>query len=108
MSAGRSASALTSDKKRRKTFAQWKAGIIEVGKFQNVVVKLGGLGMPIGMFDFYTRAKPPSSEELAVAYKPYIAKTCIAAFGVDRGMFESNFPPDGASSSYPIFVERTR
>ena len=87
--------------KKAETFAQWKAGIIEVGKFQNVVVKLGGLGMPIGMFDFYTRAKPPSSEELAIAYKPYI-ETCIAAFGVDRGMFESNFPPDGASSSYPI------
>ena len=57
--------------------------------------------MPIGMFDFYTREKPPSSEDLATAYKPYI-ETCIAAFGVDRGMFESNFPPDGASSTYPI------
>jgi L-fuconolactonase len=87
--------------KKAETFAQWKAGIIEVAKSQNVVVKLGGLGMPIGMFDFYTRPKPPSSEELASAYKPYI-ETCIAAFGVDRAMFESNFPPDGASSSYPI------
>ena len=87
--------------KRAETFAQWKAGIIEVAKSENVVVKLGGLGMPIGVFDFYTRAKPPSSEELATAYKPYI-ETCTAAFGVDRGMFESNFPPDGASSSYPI------
>jgi predicted TIM-barrel fold metal-dependent hydrolase len=87
--------------KKAETFAQWKAGIIEVAKSPNVVVKLGGLGMPIGMFDFYTREKPPSSEGLATAYKPYI-ETCIAAFGVDRGMFESNFPPDGASSSYPI------
>lgn len=88
--------------KKAETFAQWKAGIIAVAKASpNVVVKLGGLGMPIGMFDFYTRAKPPSSEELATAYKPYI-ETCIAAFGVDRGMFESNFPPDGASSSYAI------
>ncbi len=88
--------------KKAETFAQWKAGIIEVAKASpNVVVKLGGLGMPIGMFDFYTRPKPPSSEELATAYKPYI-ETCIAAFGVDRGMFESNFPPDGASSSYQI------
>jgi L-fuconolactonase len=87
--------------RKAETFAQWKAGIAEVAKSQNVVVKLGGLGMPIGMFDFYTREKPPSSEELATAYKPYI-ETCIAAFGVDRGMFESNFPPDGASSSYPI------
>lgn len=87
--------------KKAETFAQWKAGIIEVAKSENVVVKLGGLGMPIGMFDFYTRETPPSSEEMATAYKPYI-ETCIAAFGVERGMFESNFPPDGASSSYPI------
>jgi predicted TIM-barrel fold metal-dependent hydrolase len=42
------------------------------------------------MFDFYTRPKPPLSEELASAYKPYI-ETCIAAFGVNRAMFESNF-----------------
>jgi L-fuconolactonase len=87
--------------RKAETFAQWKAGIVEVAKSPNVVVKLGGLGMPIGMFDFYTREKPPSSVDLATAYKPYI-ETCIAAFGVDRGMFESNFPPDGASSSYPI------
>jgi L-fuconolactonase len=87
--------------KKAETFAQWKAGIIEVAKSPNVVVKLGGLGMPMGMFDFYTREKPASSTDLATAYKPYI-ETCIAAFGVDRSMFESNFPPDGASSGYPI------
>ena len=76
----------------------WKAGIAELGKCQNVVVKLG---MTFGMFDFHTRETPPSSEELARAYQPYI-ETCIAAFGPDRGMFESNFPPDGVSSSYPV------
>jgi predicted TIM-barrel fold metal-dependent hydrolase len=87
--------------KKAETFAQWKGGITEVAKSPNVVVKLGGLGMTFGMFDFYAREKPPSSTELETAYRPYI-ETCIAAFGVDRGMFESNFPPDGASSSYPI------
>jgi predicted TIM-barrel fold metal-dependent hydrolase len=87
--------------KKAETFAHWKAGIAELGKCQNVVVKLGGLGMTFGMFDFHTRETPPSSGDLAIAYKPYI-DTCITAFGVDRGMFESNFPPDGASSSYPI------
>jgi L-fuconolactonase len=85
--------------KKAETFAQWKAGILEVAKSPNVVVKLGGLGIPIEMFDFYARPNPPSSEELATAYKPYI-ETC--AFGVNRAMFESNFPPDGASSSYQI------
>jgi predicted TIM-barrel fold metal-dependent hydrolase len=87
--------------KKEETFAQWKAGIAELGKCQNVVVKLGGLGMLMGMFDFYGRETPPSSADLASAYKPYI-DTCITAFGVDRAMFQSNFPPDGASSSYPI------
>ncbi len=86
---------------KEETFAVWKVGIVELGKCQNVVVKLGGLGMLFGMFDFHTRAAPPSSEELARAYKPYI-ETCIAAFGPDRGMFESNFPPDGVSSSYAV------
>ena len=87
--------------KKEETFAAWKAGVAELGKCQNVVVKLGGLGMLFGMFDFHTRETPPSSEELARAYKPYI-ETCIAAFGPDRGMFESNFPPDGVSSSYAV------
>ena len=87
--------------KKAETFAQWKAGITEVGKSQNVVVKLGGLGMRFGMFDFYAREKPPSSTDLETAYRPYI-ETCIATFGTDRSMFESNFPPDEASSSYPI------
>jgi predicted TIM-barrel fold metal-dependent hydrolase len=87
--------------KKAETFAQWKDGITEVAKSPNVVVKLGGLGMRFGMFEFYAREKPPSSADLETAYRPYI-ETCIAAFGVDRSMFESNFPPDGASSSYPI------
>jgi L-fuconolactonase len=77
--------------KKQETFAVWKAGIAELGKCQNVVVKLGGLGMTFGMFDFHTRETPPSSEQLARAYKPYI-ETCIAAFG----------PPDGVSSSYAV------
>jgi predicted TIM-barrel fold metal-dependent hydrolase len=87
--------------KKEETFALWKAGIAELGKCQNVVVKLGRLGMLFGMFDFHKRETPPSSEELARAYKPYL-ETCIAAFGPDRGMFESNFPPDGVSSGYGV------
>jgi predicted TIM-barrel fold metal-dependent hydrolase len=87
--------------KQAETFAQWKTGIAEVAKSQNVVVKLGGLGMLLGMFDFHAREKPPSSADLAAAYRPYI-ETCIAAFGVERSMFQSNFPPDGVSSSYPV------
>jgi len=30
-------------------------------------------------------------------------ETCIQAFGASRSMFESNFPVDKASYSYPVF-----
>jgi predicted TIM-barrel fold metal-dependent hydrolase len=53
-------------------------------------------------FDFHSRALPPSSAELAAAWRPYI-ETCIEAFGPDRAMFESNFPVDKGSGSYPAF-----
>jgi hypothetical protein len=36
--------------------------------------------------------------DLETASRPYI-ETCIAAFGTDRSMFESNFPP--ASTGWP-------
>ncbi|WP_431015420.1 amidohydrolase family protein [Bradyrhizobium pachyrhizi] len=87
--------------KKAETFAQWKQSILELAKYGNVVVKLGGLGMAHGMFDFYDRDRPPSSEEMALAYKPYI-ETCIQAFTPQRSMFESNFPPDESSGNYTV------
>jgi predicted TIM-barrel fold metal-dependent hydrolase len=52
-------------------------------------------------YDFHERPKPVSSEELAKAWKPYM-ETCIAAFGPNRCMFESNFPPDKGQCSYQV------
>ena len=43
--------------------------------------------------------------ELAGSWRPYI-ETCIAAFGPERAMFESNFPVDKGSCSYQRTVER--
>ena len=45
---------------------------------------------------------PPSSAELANAWRPYV-ETCIEAFGADRCMFESNFPVDKGSYAYAPF-----
>ena len=50
-------------------------------------------------FDFHERDVPPSSEDLAAAWRQYI-EPCIEAFGVNRCMFESNFPPDKQSCGY--------
>jgi predicted TIM-barrel fold metal-dependent hydrolase len=58
--------------------------------------------MRMGGFGFHERPEPPSSETLAATWRPYI-ETCINAFGPSRCMFESNFPVDKGSYSYPVF-----
>jgi len=87
--------------KTAETFAAWKKNMIELAKCQNVTVKLGGLGMRIGVFDLHKREKPPTSEQIAEAWKPWI-ETCIEAFGANRCMFESNFPVDKITSGYAV------
>ena len=88
--------------KRDEVFQNWKAGVEAVAKAGNAYVKLGGLGMPINGFGFQDREAPPTSEELADAWRPYI-DVCIEAFGPERCMFESNFPVDKVSGSYKTY-----
>jgi predicted TIM-barrel fold metal-dependent hydrolase len=87
--------------RREEIFVTWKASIEEIAKCPNVVVKLGGLAMRLLGFDFHERSVPPSSEQLTAAWRPYI-ETCVEAFGPQRCMFESNFPPDKGSCSYQV------
>ena len=87
--------------KREETFPAWKASIQEIAKCPNVSVKLGGLAMRLLGYDFHERPMPPSSETAAAAWRPYV-ETCIEAFGPDRAMFESNFPPDKGQCSYQV------
>ncbi|HWX06942.1 MAG TPA: amidohydrolase family protein [Bradyrhizobium sp.] len=87
--------------RRDEIFVGWKASIKDVAKCPNVVVKLGGLAMRLLGYDFHERAMPPSSEDAAAAWRPYI-ETCIEAFGPNRAMFESNFPPDKGQCSYQV------
>jgi predicted TIM-barrel fold metal-dependent hydrolase len=87
--------------RREEVFPLWRAAIREIATCENVVVKLGGLAMCLLGYDFHLRAMPPSSEELAAAWLPYI-ETCIEAFGARRAMFESNFPPDKGQCSYQV------
>ena len=79
----------------------WRSGIAAVAACPNVVVKLGGMGMPSNGFDWHTRDKPIGSEELAESMAPYM-NYCIEQFGPERCMFESNFPVDKVSFSYNI------
>jgi len=87
--------------KRVEVFPEWRREIEALAKRPNVMVKLGGLAMQVGGFDFHEAPEPPGSATLAEAWRPYI-ETCIAAFGPTRGMFESNFPVDKGMCSYAV------
>ena len=88
--------------KRQEMFTAWAGSIRALAACPNVCVKVGGLGMRMGGFGFHEKVEPPSSETLADAWRPYV-ETCIEAFGPSRCMFESNFPVDKGSYSYPVF-----
>lgn len=85
--------------RQEEVFASWSASIRDIAKRPNVQIKVGGIGMRLGGFDFLDRELPPTSAELAEAWGPYAA-ICIEAFGPQRVMFESNFPVDKACCSY--------
>ncbi|WP_089943559.1 amidohydrolase family protein [Candidatus Entotheonella palauensis] len=81
--------------------AIWRSGIAAVAECPNVVIKLGGMGMPRNGFGWHTRDTPIGSEELAEAMAPF-KQYCIEKFGPNRCMFESNFPVDKVSFSYNV------
>jgi predicted TIM-barrel fold metal-dependent hydrolase len=85
--------------KSAEIWPMWKKSLQDLAGCPNVNIKLGGLGMTSFGFDFHFRDAPPSSQELAATWKPYI-ETCIEVFGPGRCMFESNFPPDKQSCGY--------
>ena len=87
--------------RRDEVFPFWRDGMRALAQCPNVHMKLGGLAMVVNGFDFHERPMPPTSEELAAAWGPYM-RTCIEAFGADRCMFESNFPVDKGMCSYPV------
>ena len=86
---------------REEIFAQWKKDIAEIAACPNVVAKLGGLAMPDNGFGWHTAAAPPDSQTFADAQRRYYLHT-IDVFGPERCMFESNFPVDRLSISYPV------
>jgi L-fuconolactonase len=81
------------------TFSRWRAGLRELAACPNVFLKLGGQAMSIRGVAFHEAVLPPSSGELANAWRP-VMETCIETFGASRCMFESNFPVDKGMCSY--------
>ena len=82
-------------------FQAWRAAMKALAACPNTNVKLGGLAMVVNGYDFHENTLPPSSGELANAWRPWM-EACIEDFGADRCMFESNFPVDKGMCSYPV------
>ena len=87
--------------KKDLVFGKWKDDISALSECPNVYSKLGGLAMPINGWNLHKRDLPATSDELVNLHKAYYSHT-IKSFGVERCMFESNFPVDKQSISYHV------
>lgn len=87
--------------KLHERFDTWRSKIEALGECPNVMVKLGGLAMSFAGLPDHGPEAGLSSETLAALWRPYI-ETCIEAFGLNRAMFESNYPVDKWGASYPV------
>lgn len=84
---------------KHEVFQRWRRDLHAIAQRPNVFCKTGGLGMPFWGFGFETRSDPVGSVELAEAWRPCF-EAAIEAFGTDRCLMESNFPPDGRSGGF--------
>jgi len=87
--------------RRAEIFEQWKKDVKAIAACPNVIAKLGGLAMPDNGFGWMGRDQPPTSDEFVEAQAPYYLHM-IECFTPQRCMFESNFPVDRLSISYPV------
>lgn len=87
--------------KHDEIFPTWKQDIADLAKCPNVYAKLGGINMKLNGFNWHERERPPTSEVLMQTTRRYYDHT-IEHFGVERCMFESNFPVDVVTCSYNV------
>lgn len=67
-------------------FKRWRAGMREIARAENTVVKISGLGMC-------------DHRWTVASLRPWVL-ACIEAFGVERSFFGTNWPVDRLFSSY--------
>jgi len=79
--------------------ARWRDGMAAVSRCPNVFLKVGGIGMPKMAAEGLRDIHEPTSHQVARYWGERI-RWCIELFGVDRRMFESNFPVDKQTIPY--------
>jgi predicted TIM-barrel fold metal-dependent hydrolase len=85
--------------RREEILAGWRSAMAGLRPHQNVYIKLGGLGMITFGSPHYKQRPAATAAVLAAEWRPYI-EYCIEQFGVQRCMFESNFPVDADTCDY--------
>ena len=72
-------------------FEQWAGGLRTAAEAENVVCKISGLGMA-------------DNDWTVDSIRPYVLQ-CIETFGIERGLFATNWPVDGLFSTYDAIVD---
>jgi L-fuconolactonase len=88
--AGVAATATVNDES---AFDAWRDAMSILSDCPNVAIKIGGLGGPD------SHGETATMEQLAEIWRPYIV-TSIELFGVDRCMFESDYPASAGVADY--------
>jgi L-fuconolactonase len=83
----------------KEVHSAWLEAMRDLATCPNVTVKLGGILMSLGNFDFRTEPRPPTSQELADLWRPWL-DPCLELFGAERCMAASNFPVEKAGMPY--------
>ena len=87
--------------RRADVLAVWRPAMAALAGLDNVMVKVGGIGMARYGAGWERQAKPPTSDEVLALWGDEL-RWCIDEFGPGRCMFESNYPVDGESLSYTV------
>jgi len=93
------------DGKQHLVVAEWQENMRAIAEqCPNVVVKIGGMGLPFLGTDYSQRKEgPPSSAEVAASFRDMYLWT-VETFGAQRCMLWSNFPVDKISMSYTVYM----
>lgn len=87
--------------RRDEVMAAWRPPMEQLAALPNTVLKVGGIGMTRYGMGLERNENPPTSDELLAVWGDTLS-WCIEQWGPERCMFESNFPVDRMSLSYPV------
>lgn len=85
---------------RDEMLAEWRRGMQQVARHENVFLKIGGIGYR-SFVEESVLDGPRTSEWLADYWRPEF-RFCVETFGPSRCMFESNYPEDRHLCDYVV------